>query len=164
VANRTRLRLYQALLARPDRNVSAVAKQLNLSVSLASQSLRALQVHGLLEVRRHGKWVFYRPADTGTLALALRRTFQQHLDPVPHVFRLATAFTHPRRVEVVRALGGGPLDAVRLCARTVCSDLALARHLRKLEARGFVKADGKQYRALSQTSPLAVALQQWALE
>src|ERR1051326_373435 len=108
LANRPRLRIFQLLLRRPGQSVSAVAEHLDLTLSAASQYLRSLEARGLLTARRVGRRGEFRvaPAAGGnavsTLVTALRFTFKNDLEPVEAVFRLTTAFTHPRRIEVFR--------------------------------------------------------------
>ena len=98
----------------------------------------------MLAVRRIAGRVKYQiravPSDEAAqdLIRALRRTFQHNPSPVETVFKLATAFTQPRRIEIVRALKQEAQCRRQLQAATGISLRALARHLRKLEARGFV--------------------------
>jgi hypothetical protein len=54
---------------------------------------------------------------------------------------MATAFTHPRRLAIAQALRSGPMRKVTLRVKTRMSHDALMRHVRKLEARGFVTSD-----------------------
>jgi DNA-binding transcriptional ArsR family regulator len=144
LANRTRLRIFGLLFRQPNQTVSAVAQHLKLPLPVASQYLRALESRGLLTVRRVGGRVYYRisAAPSGAAAPelieALERAFQQDRDPVEKLFKLATAFTQPRRIDLFRALTPGPQTAGQLQARTRISGRALARHLTKLVARGFV--------------------------
>ena len=144
LANRTRLQMLGLLFRQPDQTVSAVAMQLKLSLPVASQYLRALEARGLLSVSRMGRRVRYRinKAPSGVAAreliLALQRTFQVEANPVDRLFKLVTAFTQPRRIEIFRALKEKPQDARQLKMLSGMSARALARHLRKLESRGFV--------------------------
>jgi DNA-binding transcriptional ArsR family regulator len=144
LANRTRLQMLGLLLRRPNQTVSAVALQLKVSLPVASQYLRALEARGLLTVGRVGRRVKYRisAAPSGEapqeLIETLRQAFQRDSAPVETLFKLATAFTQPRRIEIVRALKQEPQSRGQLKAVTGMSARALARHLRKLEARGFV--------------------------
>ena len=132
------------LLQEPNQTVSAVAQALGQPLSLTSEYLRALEARGLLRARRTGRRVEYRPnsAPSGGhasgLVAALRKAFQRETYPVETIFRMATAFTHPRRVEIVGVLQAGPRTAQQIQAATRISGWALWRHLRKLEARGFV--------------------------
>lgn len=153
LANRTRLQMLGLLLQHPDQTVSAVADQLKLSLPAASQNLRALEARGLLTVRRVSRRVKYRigtgPSGEATRELigALRRAFRRGPAPVETLFNLATAFTQPRRIEIFRALQQEPQSRRQLKALTGMSSRALARHLRKLEARGFVLCRGRRYSA-----------------
>ncbi len=76
----------------------------------ASQYLRALEARGLLTCRRVGLRVEYRPTAAATggaggeILTALRFAFRGRAQPTEALFKLATAFTHPRRVEVFRAM------------------------------------------------------------
>jgi DNA-binding transcriptional ArsR family regulator len=143
LANRTRLQILQLLLEQPGLGVSAVARRLGFTVPVASQSLRALEARGLLRARRVGRRVTYRPATDAasprsSLVVALRRMFQSEPAPGEAIFKLATAFTHPRRIELFRAVhkrAGTPAD---LRAITGMSRRAMERHRRKLAARGFL--------------------------
>jgi len=150
LANRQRLQMLTLLLRQPGQTVSSVASQMRLSLPAASQYLRALEARGLLSCRRVGLRVEYRPAATtegsGSAIVAAVRMINGRRRPPPDVlFKLATAFTHPRRIEVYRALKNGADSFVRLRARTHISTRALTRHLAKLEARGFVKNKGDIY-------------------
>jgi len=144
LANRPRLRIFGLLVQTPALTVSAVAERLQLSLPVASQYLRALESRGLLASRRVGRRVLYRlnvasaiePARE--LAAALRLAFQRDPAPVETLFKLATTFTHPRRIEIFRALAVQASTPGQLQAATRISAPALSRHLRKLEARGFV--------------------------
>jgi len=144
LANRTRLQMLGLLVRHPNQTVSAVARRLRVPLPVASQYLRALEARGLLTVRRAGARVRYElgAATSGEAAQelieALRRAFQRDPTPVETLFNLATAFTQPRRIEIVRALNQEAQSRVQLKAATGISTRALARHLRKLETRGFV--------------------------
>jgi predicted ArsR family transcriptional regulator len=65
--------------------------------------------------------------------------FEQNSDPIQTIFKAATAFTHPRRIEIFRAVKNGSQTLEQLRAVTRISAPALRRHLKKLEARGFVR-------------------------
>lgn len=145
LANRTRLQMLGLLTRIPSLSVTAMAEQLRLSLPAASQYLRALEARGLLIPRRVGRRVQYRlnvatsmePARE--LAAALRLAFQRDPAPVETIYRLATSFTHPRRIDIFRALAVQALTLAQLQSTTRISGPALFRHLRKLESRGFVE-------------------------
>lgn len=143
IANRTRLQIFSLLLQHPNQTVSVIAERLHQSLPLTSQYLRILEARGLLKARRAGRKVEYRlrPSNgdaASRLAEALRKTFHRKTEPVETVFRLATEFTHPRRIEIFRIIHVQPCTLAQLQAVTHISGWALARHLRKLQARHFV--------------------------
>ena len=143
LANRTRLKIFGLLLQQSPRTVSALAARLQLSLPVASQYLRALEARGLLTSSRVGRRVNYRlnavhAESVHGLVAPLRSVFQREPAPVESLFKLSTAFTHPRRIEIFRALKAGARSLGQLQAATRISVPALVRHLGKLEARGFV--------------------------
>jgi DNA-binding transcriptional ArsR family regulator len=156
--------MFGLLLKDPDQTVSAVANHLRLTLPVASQYLRALEARGFLTVRREGRWVYYRPSTaqaTGPaqpLIEALWQEFQRTTNPIEQVFNLATAFTHPRRIEVLRVLSTGAKTLVDLRAKTGISRDALGRHLGKLIARGFVAMDAESVSVVKPRDALGRAL------
>ena len=107
-----------------------------------------------------GGRVEYRPSPAtsedaaGELVTALRLVFRRRAESVDALFRLATAFTHPRRIEVFRAVKNGADSFGKLQAVTHISTRALSRHLAKLEARGFVKNEREVYAVTAHRQPL----------
>ena len=170
LANRKRLQLLQLLLAKPDQTVSALAGALKLKLPTVSQYLRALEARGLLTVKRKGRMVSYRASTDGdgaagaSLVAALRTLFQRRSEPVEEVFKMATAFTHPRRIEIFRALTQGPQVFAQVSSATRVSGRALFRHLRKLEKRGFVKHEAGKYEANRHADGLGRELARLATE
>ena len=164
LANRVRLRILGDLFEHPDQTVSAQARRLKLSLPVASRYLRELNARGLLQVRRSGTCVHYRPrADesirgAGMLLEALAQTFAGEEQPVETVYRMATAFTHPRRIAIVRALDAAGQTPAALGAKTGLCQRVLSRHLKKLEQRGFVAIHGGRCERVSPAGPLASAL------
>ncbi len=147
LANRKRLQTLAHLIQQPNQTVSAVAERMSLSMPAASQYLRALEARGLLTCRRVGRRVEYRPS-AGTsegaaeeIVKALRLVFRRRAQPIEAIFKLATGFTHPRRVDVFCALTNGADSFAKLQAATRIPARALSRHLAKLEARGFVRKE-----------------------
>jgi DNA-binding transcriptional ArsR family regulator len=143
LANRSRLQLLQLLAEQPSQTVSSLAARLKLPLPVASQYLRALEARGLLTCRRAGLRVIYRLGGGSTspvqeLLKALRMVFKRETAPVEMLFRAATAFTHPRRIELFRACHRQPRTWAELKSVTGASNRALARHLSKLEDRGFI--------------------------
>jgi len=170
LANRTRLEMFRLLVQEPGQKVCAVARRLGRPRSLTSEYLRALEARGLLTARRVGRCVEYRlscatnGSASACLVTALRALFQRETTAVEVVFRLATAFTHPRRVEIFRVLQNGPHSLGQLRAKTRISAWALVRHLRKLEARDFITQQGGLYAAVDCTHGIQKELARLARE
>jgi DNA-binding transcriptional ArsR family regulator len=158
------------LIRQPNQTVSALAREMKLSMPAASQYLRALEARGLLTCRRVGLRVEYRPTAAATggaggeILTALRFAFRGRAQPTEALFKLATAFTHPRRVEVFRALKNDADSFAKIQAATQISAQALSRHLAKLEKRGFVRNDAEKYVVTSQKHPFARALARLACQ
>jgi DNA-binding transcriptional ArsR family regulator len=170
VANRTRLEIFRLLLVQPNQTVSAVAARLKISLPLASQYLRALESRGLLTARRVARYVVYRPAAgsglnaAAPLVAAMRRFFRREAKPVETMFKLATSFTHPRRVEIFRVLLTGPRTVEQLHAATRIPFMALRRHLRKLETRAFVTRQAGLYATAPRVDEIGATLARLARE
>lgn len=171
LANRQRLQMLAMLIREPGQTVSSVARQMRLSLPAASQYLRALEARGLLMCQRVGLRVEYRPVAMttggggGAIATALRMLVGRRRQQPPDVlFKLATAFTHPRRIEVYRAVKNGADSFVRVQAATHISRRALARHLAKLEARGFLKNEGDVYAVTNHAHPFGRVLARLAVQ
>jgi DNA-binding transcriptional ArsR family regulator len=164
LANRKRLQILALLIRQPNQTVSAVAEHMSLSMSAASQYLRALEARGLLTCRRVGRRVEYRlsagtsEGAAGEIVRALRLVFWQRAQPIEAIFKVATGFTHPRRIEVFHAVTNGADSFAKLQAATKMPVRALARHLAKLEARGFVKSEMELYVATIQRHPVGRVL------
>lgn len=144
LANSTRLRLFAQLMRQQPQTVLQLGESLALTPPVASQSLRALEARGLLKVRRVQRRVEYRiPGgnEAGVsveLVSALRGTLLHDTRSVEQVIRIATAFTHPTRIEIYQQLHSGPLTQVELKTKLGVSWPALSRHLAKLLRRGYV--------------------------
>jgi DNA-binding transcriptional ArsR family regulator len=170
LANPTRLRILHLVLQQPNQTVSAVARQIRRPLASTSQYLRALEARGFLSARRKGRWVEYRPGcsagsnSAACLLPALRATFQRDRDPERTIFRLATAFTHPRRILDFRALRTRPRTLGQLQVDTSSSSWALMRHLRKLQTRGIVMRRGSQYVLVRRADDLGRELARLAAE
>ena len=170
LANRRRLQILRLLLQQPDQCVSHLAERVAVPAQVVSQYLRAMNARGLLRVRRVGKWVYYRPGadesvrQSHALLEGLRLSFRRERQAEENIFRLATAFTHPKRVEIFRALQGRMLTAGQLSETTGISGRAVHRHLRKLRVRGFVEAEAGIWRGIQPPAGLAKVLAQLAGE
>ena len=152
LANKTRLRILRELCLHPGQRVSEIAHRLGLSLSFASQSLRALNARGLLLSRRVGPLVCYSPCANRSipgsdhLLKVILKTFANDKNPSKNIFQYSTAFTHPRRIVIIKTLRERPMQLKEIAFATNIPTRALNRHLRKLVARGFLKrADYKWY-------------------
>ena len=147
LANDTRLRLFAQLLRKQPQSVSRLAELVTVTLPVASQSLRALESRGLLRVRRVRRRVEYRipsAAEAGAmggLVEALQACLGRENMTIEQVIKLATAFTHPSRIEIYRSLKSGQKSQVQIQAPLRLSIPALSRHLAKLVARGYVTLD-----------------------
>ena len=149
LANRSRLRALALLLHAAPLTVTEVARRLPTTLPLASQSLRALESRGLLKVKRRGRSVEYSPAEdpkgfAGDLLPALRKELTEDEGSVRDAFRILTAFTHPRRILLYRAVPPAGIRFEALAQRVPFDRQSLRRHLRKLLARQLLiqTADG----------------------
>lgn len=149
LANRARLACLRTVLAHPSATVEEVANACAISEARASLHLRALQARGLLSAERRVRWVHYvATTDVHVVhAESLLAALTTHLGidhpPLEDIVHTVTALTHPRRIEVCRALQGASLTAEQLQRKTQISAPALSRHLSKLVRRSFVARDDK---------------------
>jgi DNA-binding transcriptional ArsR family regulator len=156
--------MLRELLRKPDQSVSAIASKMRLSRPSATNHLRILAARGLLRARRSGSWVRYRVEpdrtipEAGRLIRALEEALRTRGQAIEHIYRLATAFTHPRRQAIYEALLAGDCAAAVLEQRTGVQVRALHRHLAKLTARGFVVAAAGVFRATAPPGSVAAVL------
>jgi DNA-binding transcriptional ArsR family regulator len=169
LAGETRLEMLRLLIERGELCVSDLAELAKTTPHNASTQLRALNARGLITPRREKQCVLYRAeADKNLVAAphllaAISAAF--HAGTVPGtVFRLCTAFMHPRRIEIARILQTAPHSFSALQEKTGFSPSALSHHLEKLESRGFVKKHGTRYLPTRRNDPLRMALWQCACE
>ncbi|HKS36305.1 MAG TPA: helix-turn-helix domain-containing protein [Verrucomicrobiae bacterium] len=168
LANRRRLKILGVLLRQSPQTVSSLSRQLKLPLPVASQSLRALEGRGLLTSRRIGRRVDYRPSVANSnvtrgVVRSVRLAFHRDPAPVETLFKRSTAFTHPRRIEIFRALDAQASTLPQIQAATRISVRALVRHLRKLEARGFVNCRNGIYTVVNPPDAFGRALAQLAV-
>ena len=156
LANVNRLTLMRELMTNGPRTVSELAATLHWSASKACQYLRMLNARGLLSAVRNGRYVTYKPEANpkieyaNLLVHAIENAFVQHRRDIPYVFKHLTAFTHERRIRIMKVLVQTPLTGPELAAATSISLAALHRHLTKLQKRKYVEFDRElgKYRSL----------------
>lgn len=168
LSSESRLKLLWKLFQEGEGSVTSLGKALGLPEPLASRYLRALNARGLISSQRRKKYVFYRPEANPEVEHAERmlttlRNGYDRFMPLSLVAHQMTAFTHPRRIDIVRALNAGACDEAQLSIRTHISPQALYRHLKKLLGRGFIEKTGGEVRLRSQTDELAEVLLNIAL-
>lgn len=150
VAYEKRLRLLWLLFERGELSVNQLMYSAEMTQANASIQLKSLYLAGLIRFRRQSMNVIYRAeVDERVecavpLLKALRCCFEQggEFDFIVHQ---VTAFTHERRIEIVRALADGPLSYLELIDRCGMTSSAMSRHLHKLDARKVVRWDGELY-------------------
>jgi DNA-binding transcriptional ArsR family regulator/biotin operon repressor len=171
LANIRRLKLFAQLARMQPQCVSELAARNSLTLPVTSQALRALESRGLLHVSRSRRRVEYRlPAQTeasnlAELVGALQTAFRYGERSVGRIFKLATAFTHPTRIEIHRALKSGPKTGAQLASVFRISRMALWRNLQKLTARGFIRYDSRRrlYRIVAHDDRIGRALSRLAI-
>lgn len=161
LANAGRIRCLKVVLEWPSSTVGDIARRAKVSETVASEHLRALQARGLILATRESRWVRYTPdpdplvRGARQLLAALRRALLAEKRPEPDVIRTLTAFTHPRRLDILGLLlRTGRASYERLGARTRISSPALFRHLGKLEARGVVTCEDHLWGVARHPEPL----------
>jgi len=163
LACETRLKMLRLLFENGELCVSEMADLTGISPHNASTQMRALNARGLITPRREGQRVIYRAEaneelDAAPLLLEAVRDAFAKKTPAKTVFHACTAFTHERRIEIVRVLTGGPRSFGDLMQETGMSSAALWNHLDKLSSRGFVKARDNRYRLCRVNGPFRRAL------
>ena len=154
LANEKRLLCLKAVLEQPGSSVGDIAERVCISEALASELLRALQARGLIQANRQSRWVYYSPKPdplvigARPLLEALKKALLVEGKSENELIHTLTAFTHPRRLEILRCLQKADDDTSvdDLSASTRISLPALYRHLVKLTARGLVSCNERGWR------------------
>ena len=165
-----RLAVLSAVIAQGPVCVKEVARICRMPENTATQYLRALQARGLLAANRQSRWVYYVPrADPSVqhaevILVAVTKAFA-HDEPADVMVAGLTAYTHPRRLAMVRRLAVGAAPVPALAQDTGISAPACYRHLEKLQSRAVVSVDLSGNWSLARPAPgLATTLLQAALE
>ena len=163
LANRTRLHILRRLIRNTELCVRDIAQAEQLSEVVASQHLRLLHEHGFLEQKRKSKWVYYKMAvSAGSHAKHLITPLKSKLGsqrPCSNdLMRMVTAFTHPRRIDIVKILLNKESSFEQLITECNISGQALYRHLNKLIDRKLVVQKNNVYRILRPKDGLLKAL------
>ena len=162
LANMHRLACLTSVLKEPGRSVEQIATAAGIAETKAGLSLRALQSRGLIAARRESRWVRYYPEPDPLVPSAkpvLVALQQCHASGVAdsEIFRTVTAFTHPRRLIMLRCLQiNGALPAETLATKCRISLPAVYRHLSKLQNRALihVSADSQEISLINEQPAL----------
>jgi len=152
LASERRLLLLKTLADGRHRTVHELAEELGWPDTTATINLRACNARGLLQARRIGRFVEYRakadPTIPETVALLpiVKKVLISRNDPINFLIHHFTAFTHSRRIRIVRTLGDAERTFDEIRGATKISRDAFRRHLEKLVSRGYLVADGNTIR------------------
>ena len=165
-----RLAVLRVVIEKGPICVKDVAQRCRMPENTATQYLRALQARGMLAANRQSRWVYYVPhADPSVqhadvLLVAMQKAFA-HDEPRDVMVAGLTAYTHPRRLAMLRRLAAGAAPVQALAQDTGISVPACYRHLEKLQSRAVVSVDLSGNWSLARPVPgLATTLLQAALE
>ncbi len=165
LANMKRIELLYTLFEHPDLCVFELAEATDIRPEHASLHLRALSARGLIrQTRRKMRLICRAEANheldaPPPLLHAIKQCHSQGM-AAEKVIRQSTAFTHARRIEIIRAIPESGLVMDALQQQTHISYPALKRHLKKLEARGFVVVGRNFVQRAIPPDPLSQALLQ----
>lgn len=196
IANDERLRVLGYLIAHGECAPTKLTAELKLAPNVLSSHLAKLATAGLMTRRRSGSWSFcraespYREATlsgqmfawlhgaladpAGTLKHCGLREVRNDLSAEAAagelrrlLFRIATAFTDVRRVQLLLLLASGkPMAAETICKQLHMSVWALLRHADKLIRRGYLTAqttnDITSYQ-LAQNFPTTLHASAWKI-
>ncbi len=166
IACRTRLRILSLLATGEESTPSQIARALRLDPDLVSAHLTRLDSAGLVCRRRSGvhcycaarspygeralsgqlaEWLYAAfkgapPSAAGASSLprAHHGTADGARRAAGEAFDAATAFTHLRRLQILRRLAGGAaVDLLVLSRELRMSPAAVSRHVAKLARRGY---------------------------
>ncbi len=157
--------MLRLVMASPGLTVTEMAGRLRIGLSRASQELRRLNSRGLLAATRVGSEVRYRlspdpqVADAEVLTGAIRAGLRAPgVAPDAVFLRIASCFTHPRRLAIVRELLKGPRAVAALRHDTGIPLRSLKRHLVLMHTRGIVGREDGVYRLCRGRHPLFRAI------
>ncbi|MEI6211522.1 MAG: hypothetical protein WCR06_07835 [bacterium] len=164
-----RLKVFKVVVEKGPVCVKDVARICRMPENTTTQYLRALQARGLLAANRKSRWVYYVPqADPSVqhaeVLLAVMRKALGRNEPNAEMLAALTAYTHPRRIAMVRQLASKPGTVPDVGYALGISYPASYRHMEKLVRRGVVQMTEKGICQLATpASELAASLLQAAL-
>lgn len=165
LAGPTRLELLGRIIASPNQCVGELAEATGLAETRASQELRRLQARGLVQAVRSGRWVRYRPVpdpkvpSAKPLLEAMKAALARHpSEGDAQTIPVAKAFSHERRLKMLRWLENGPCGGEELRFMAGLSKPALFRHLQVLKRGGLVRRTKNGWEWTPNPHPLAKAM------
>lgn len=163
IACEKRLMLLWALFEQKELCVSQLAGCADMGPAQASLQLRALNARGLITAQRNKTRVFYRPVANSAVEHAPEildglKWCHAHAVSFESVIRNATAFTHPRRIQLAQVLSRSEMGWNDLLDTTGMVPSSLLLHVRKLEARRCLENHRNHYRLLSPANRFASVL------
>jgi DNA-binding transcriptional ArsR family regulator len=164
LANEARLRILYRLMCGVELCVTDIAAAEGMTSVVASQHLRLLHETGFLKQTRESKWTFYAAASDPELLLArkiykpLKMQLTRNKNQIPKLLRSTTAFTHPRRIEIVKQLNSTSRTFAELMSVCAISSRAMTRHLEKLRSRNLIQKNSETYCLVSGGTELEKAL------
>jgi len=160
LANESRLRILKRLMRGAELCVTEIADAEEITPVVASQHLRMLHELGILKQTRKSKWTFYSmdAAPESMLIQEIHKPLERELvrkqGQIPELLKLMTAFTHPRRVEIIKQLAKSPRTFNELTSACAISPRAMIRHLSKLQSRNFIQLNADVYSLLPKGTAL----------
>ena len=166
VACHTRLKILDFLASHREVSPTDLARRLDIPLPKLSEHLRRLSASGLIQRRHSGvrcycvakspygettlsgklsRWLFrvFRDPSSDSSAVSGKGRVNSRSVESTHqlIFNAATAFTHLRRVQILRHLETrGESDSETMTAQLKMSPSALSRHCAKLARRGVLVA------------------------
>lgn len=168
LANETRIRLLFEIIHSAPLSVSELATRVKTLENGVSTHLKELHTYGLITPNRLSQSVYYSIRKTPPevypkmILPALLDCEKSGIKP-PTIIYQATAFTHQRRIEVVRLLSKQSLPSKSILDLSNIKPSALARHLTKLKAREVIMQAGSDFCLCPQNNKLGAALLEAAL-
>lgn len=160
----TRLRLLRALHDQPGRNVTELARAMEIGRSDASQELRRIQSRGLLQPEHRGAALIYRVgadpqvASAAPLLKALKAAFSSAAaGQVATIRAIANGLAHPKRIAILKSLMQAPKSVYALQKEIRTEFGNLQRHVQTLRAGGLVSRKDRLLHFTAPTHPLARA-------
>lgn len=157
LANPVRLEMLTVLDSVPELYVQA-AQRMACTEDIACKHLQMLGDAGFLASERRGRYLHYSVMAQDPLASAVLGAVRSGELDMGGILKCLTAFTHERRITIVKVLRGNEMGFEALSRRAHISPEALKRHLKKLRERGVLDVDSGQWRLVDPPSELGRSL------